>query len=250
MTEVLIIEDEKFAAEQLQEMLASYSRDIRVAACLDTVEKSVKWLKTHSCDLIISDISLGDGIAFDIFERVKVQTAIIFTTAFDEYAIRAFKNNSVDYLLKPVGMHELSAALDKYFRSQSVRLGDLEKLISEVRQPRKEVRQRFMISSGNSMHFVLADDVSYFFAQDKYLFLVTGEGTRHLIDGTLEQLESQLDPKSFFRLSRKYIVNIRSVRELVVYSSRKIRVNLKKDDPGDMEISQGKIVAFKEWLNR
>lgn len=250
MTDILIIEDERLAAESLVEMLALYSRDLKVTACLETVERSVRWLQDHTCDLIISDISLGDGTAFNIFERVKVQTAIIFTTAYDEYAIRAFKNNCVDYLIKPVGFRELSAALDKYFESKSYLASDIEKLLSEIRSPRPDYRQRFMITEGNNLRFIQVQDVNYFFAQDKYLFLVTREGEQHLIDGTLESLETQLSPAHFFRINRKYIINVSAVKDLTVYSSRKMKVNIQKADPGDLEVSQGKIGAFREWLDR
>jgi len=248
MPKVLIIEDEPLAAKRLIRLLNQLSTDIEVLDILDTVKASVEWLSQKEAELIFMDIHLADGNSFAIFDEVQPKTPIIFCTAYDQYALQAFRLNSIHYLLKPIEKEELEHALDKFKQQQSPI--DLQALTAAFNQKDPEYQKRFLVSSGDKIKSVPLEEVAYFFGQQKYAFLITEDKRRHIIDSTLGKLEQVLDPKLFFRINRQYIIKYDSIKAMYTHSKSRIKVEL--EPPGDIEavVSIDKTRLFKEWLNR
>lgn len=252
---VVIIEDEAFAALRLKKMIKKYDPEITILAELESVAESVKWFRSNpEPDLIFLDIHLEDDLSFAIFEQVNISSPVIFTTAFDEYAIKAFKLKSIDYLLKPIVQEELAAALKKYdhfsgLHQQSVDLQSLYKLLTTSE---KNYRERFSISVGSKIKMVEVTDIAYFFVMDKGVYLRTLQGHTYTIDYTMDKLEELLNPASFFRINRKYLVNIASIANMVAYSRGRVKLELKPaaDDAYDTIVSIDRSADFKKWLNR
>ncbi len=252
---VVIIEDEAFAALRLKKMIRDYNPDIEILAELESVVESVKWFKSNpEPDLIFLDIHLEDDLSFAIFEQVNISSPVIFTTAFDEYAIKAFKLKSIDYLLKPIVHEELAAALKKYedfsgLHSNSVDLQSLYKLLTTNE---KEYRERFSITVGTKIKMVEVKDIAYFFVMDKGVYLRTAQGSTYSVDFTLDKLEDMLMPSSFFRINRKYLINITSIASMVTYSRGRVKLELKPkaDNELDTIVSIDHSPEFKKWLNR
>jgi DNA-binding LytR/AlgR family response regulator len=252
---VVIIEDEAFAALRLKKMIKKYDPEITILAELESVAESVKWFRSNpEPDLIFLDIHLEDDLSFAIFEQVNISSPVIFTTAFDEYAIKAFKLKSIDYLLKPIVQEELAAALKKYdhfsgLHQQSVDLQSLYKLLTTSE---KNYRERFSISVGSKIKMVEVADIAYFFVMDKGVYLRSLQGHTYTIDYTLDKLEELLNPASFFRINRKYMVNIASIANMVAYSRGRVKLELKPaaDDAYDTIVSIDRSADFKKWLNR
>jgi DNA-binding LytR/AlgR family response regulator len=248
--QVLIIEDEQAAARRLEKLLADTCPDVQVIGHLDSVEASVEWLQQHpSPDLIFLDIHLADGSSFDIFEHVEVKVPIIFTTAYDEYALQAFKVNTVDYLLKPVKSAELVDAVGKY-RERFEQAADYSELLKTIRQREQPgYLRRMLIRFGNSIKLIDLSDVSYFYTKDKISFLVTrSAGKRLPVDYPLDRLERLLDPNTFFRINRQYIVHIDGIKEMQPYSKSRIRVMLEHGSDPDIVVSTERAAYFKKWL--
>lgn len=246
---ILIIEDEKPAAERLKTLAAPLLPNAYFHGHLDSISNAVKWLNQNPApELIFCDIQLADGHSFEIFEQISVSAPIIFTTAFDQYAIKAFKLNSVDYLLKPIDPKELETAITK-FKNQNVSK-DIDLLqLKGLLKAEKQYKERFMVKVGEKIHSVLTADASFFFSAEKATFLQSYEGRRYIIDYTLEQLESMLDPKRFFRLNRKYMASFESIEGIYSYSNSRLKVKLKACDDNDILISREKVADFKEWLD-
>lgn len=247
---VLIIEDERPAANRLQQLLLLHLPAAEILGCLDTITTAVNWLQTHAApDLIFCDIQLADGLSFEIFETVKVNSPIIFTTAFDQYAIKAFKLNSVDYLLKPIDPKELAQAILK-FQNQSIKssidLGQIKELLS----PNSHVKSRFLVKYGEKIQSVLVEDVSIFYSAEKVTYLQTHQQRKFILDYKLDQLEGMLDPDKFFRLNRKYIASFPSITEIHTYSNSRLKIKLANCDDNDVLVSREKVAEFKEWLDR
>ena len=248
---VLIIEDEAPAARRLNRMLQSLN--ITANAMLHSVQEAVEWFQGNPHpDLIFLDIQLSDGLSFEIFEAVEVKSAIIFTTAYDEYALQAFKLNSIDYLLKPIDEDELASAVKKYngFKpsGQNVQLtfDDIKKLL--VNPIEREYKKRFSVKVGQHLKLIAVDEVECFYSQDKGTYAHTSEGRNYLLDLTLEQLEDELSPKKFFRVSRKFYVNIDSIKDIIDYTNSRLQIKLNRFNEQEIIVSRERVKEFKEWL--
>ena len=252
---VVIIEDEAFAALRLKKMIQDYDPEIKIVAELESVAESVKWFRSNpEPDLIFLDIHLEDDLSFAIFDQVNISSPVIFTTAFDEYAIKAFKLKSIDYLLKPIIHEELAAALKKYdqFNGMNKSSVDLNSLYTLLTSNEKKYRERFSISVGTKLKMVEVTDIAYFFVMDKGTYLRTAQGNTYSVDFTLDKAEEMLDPASFFRINRKYVINISSIANMVSYSRGRVKLELKPkaDEELDTIVSIDRSSEFKKWLNR
>ena len=247
---ILIIEDEPRAASQLQGMLKKCNFEYRLLEIIDTVEDAVLWFREHTApDLVFMDIQLADGLSFEIFQKVNVETPVIFTTAFDQYAIRAFKVNSIDYLLKPIQEEELNMALDKFVRSSKPAALDpavLKQLLGSIQAPRK--REGILVRDGDGFVQIRISDLLYFYSEESITFGVTS-GKRYIIDETIDQLFHSLDHDEFYRINRGQIISKTSVRKIDPYFNH--RVKLSVSNPRDQEfiVSRQKTSDFKAWMN-
>jgi DNA-binding LytR/AlgR family response regulator len=251
----LIIEDEKPAARLLQRKVEKLG--VQVQTMLHSVEEAVEWFSTNEHpDLIFLDIQLSDGLSFEIFEKVEIKSAVIFTTAYDEYALRAFKLNSIDYLLKPIDEDDLEVAVSK-FKSllpkevvSTPNLGiDFEQIKKMLANPfDKSYKKRFTVKIGQHLKVVGVDEIECIFSENKGTYLHTVDNRNYLIESTLEQLEQELDPKDFYRISRKFIVPMKAIKEIVMYSNSRLRVVLPTYKDDEVIVSREKVADFKDWL--
>jgi two-component system LytT family response regulator len=252
---VLIVEDETPAVEKLERYLQKYNPNIKVAGVCDSIETSVSWLEQNqsTIDLIFMDIQLKDGLSFKIFQEVKVEKPVIFITAYNEYALEAFKVNSIDYLLKPVTFSDLTASLQKLesLRGQLV-MNDskIEKIKSLAGEgSAKNYKNRFMVKVGDHIRSVTADQILFFFADGRDVYLVTQQLRKFIIDFTLESLEEVLEPKNFFRVNRTYILNIHYIHDVVMYSNSRLKVSTQPVWDKEIIVSREKVGEFKEWFD-
>ncbi len=250
---VLIIEDEKPSARRLNRMLAEL--DVSVSEMLHSVEEAVAWFKSNAHpDLIFLDIQLSDGLSFEIFDQVEVKSAIIFTTAFDEYALQAFKLNSVDYLLKPIDDEDLEKAVAKYKerapKQQDVALDfeDIKKLLG-VTVVEREYKRRFTTKIGQHLKMIPVDEIECFYSENKGTYAGTTEGRNYLLDTTLENLEDELEPKTFFRVSRKFYVNINAIKDIISYTNSRLQIKLNHWDEQEIIVSRERVKDFKTWID-
>ena len=250
---ILIIEDEIPAFKQLQKLLQKARGNTKVLEHLDSIESSVAWFTKYGMlpDLIFMDIQLADGLSFQIFQEIDITKPIIFTTAFDQYMLHAFKVNSIDYLLKPIDPDDLSHALDKYekFYSKQAPL-DYSQLISAIKHPQKEYQQRFLIKAGQELRFIQTQNIGYFYSEQGLVFAVQNDGKKFNIDFTLEQLAEKLDPKFFFRINRKFIIHVSSIHRIHTYFNGRLKLDLKPDCSLDVIVSRDRVGDFKDWLNQ
>jgi len=250
---VLIIEDEKPAASHIEALVKKYDSNIEVIGPLGSVKKSVAWFDANPHpDLVLMDIQLSDGISFEIFEHTPVECPVIFTTAFNEYAIRAFKVNSIDYLLKPIDFDELTKALHKFNKSylnfdRSSYALMFDKVMHTLTN---NYKQRFVIKIGEHIKSVPVEDILYFFSLEKATFLHTADDHNYVIDYSLEQLESLLDPKLFFRINRKYIISLAAINDIITYSNSRLKLELKHLNDPDAIVAREKVNSFKKWLDK
>lgn len=250
---VLIVEDESMAAKRLSTMIRKLEPDVDILDQLDSVKTAVQWLSSNEADLLFFDIQLADGLSFEILNQVNIKTPIIFTTAFDEYAIKAFKVNSIDYLLKPIDPEELQNALDKFhqnFKRPEPQQPNMAMLEQAMKMLTRQYKERFVVKIGEHIHTVDVKEAAYFFSQDKATFLVTEEKKRYIIDYSLEDVESLLDPQEFFRINRKYLISMRAVKDIVSYSNSRLRIILAQTDEMDAIVSRERVQDFKKWLDR
>lgn len=252
---VVIVEDEHLSAQRLQGMLKKYDPSIEVLAELPSVAASVDWFKNNpDPDLVLMDIHLEDGQSFSIFETINLQVPVIFTTAFDEYTIKAFKVNSVDYLMKPLNYEELVAAIEKFKRiygeeGEEKALG-LEHLLQSMQKKEPEYKSRFLVSIGSRLKTIETEDIQYFFSADKITFLVTKENQRFPIDYSLDKMAVMLDPKQFYRINRQMTVKLEAIKNIHVFTKGKIKLDLDPPTKEDVFVSMDKVVEFKEWLGK
>lgn len=248
---VVIIEDEKPAARRLSRMLAAL--DMEVEEMLHSVEESLNWLQNNEHpELIFLDIQLSDGLSFEIFEEIEVKSAIIFTTAYDEYALRAFKLNSIDYLLKPIDEDELAAAVAQYKKSQPkkqevmVNLDDIKKLL--VNPLDRKFKRRLSIKVGAHIKIISTDAIECFYSENKATYAYTQEKRSFLLDNSLETWEEQLDPEQFFRVNRTFIVNIHAIKDIVSYSNSRLKLILNSYSETEIIVSRERVKDFKNWI--
>lgn len=247
----IIIEDEKPSARYLNRMLEK--QHINVQQMLHSVAEAVNWFrKNPHPDLIFLDIQLSDGLSFEIFDVVEIKSAIIFTTAFDEYALQAFKLNSIDYLLKPIAPEELEVAIEKYrtFKptSQNVQFNfeDIKKLL--VNPVAQEYKKRFTTRIGQHIKMIPVDEIECFYSENKGTYAHTIDGRDYLLETTLEQLENELSPEFFFRISRRFYVNINSIKDIISYTNSRLQLKLKSYKDQEVIVARERVKDFKLWL--
>ncbi|HSK13941.1 MAG TPA: LytTR family DNA-binding domain-containing protein [Phnomibacter sp.] len=254
--QVVIIEDEELTADRLAAMLTRYDPAIQVLATLPSVEGSVQWFTTNPTpDLVFMDIHLEDGQSFSIFEKINLDVPVIFTTAYDEYMIRAFKVNSVDYLMKPLNYDELTQAIEKYKRIFHATKEDSEPvgwqdLLRSLRQQEPEYKKRFLISIGSRLRTIDAGEIAYFYSAEKVTFLVTKDDQRFPLDISLDKLQTQMDPQQFFRINRQTLVGLDAIRNIHVYPKGRLKVDLQPAPKQDVMVSFDRVTEFKDWLGR
>lgn len=248
---IIIIEDEKPAARLLQRKVEKLG--LQVNQMLHSVEESIHWFQNNvHPDLIFLDIQLSDGLSFEIFKNSDIKSAVIFTTAYDEYALRAFKLNSIDYLLKPIDEEELSIAITKFknqFQKSSLASLDFEMIKEMLVNPiDRDYKKRFTIKMGKQLKMIMIDEVECFYSENKGTYLHTFDGRDYLLDNTLEQLETELDPKDFYRISRKFIIPLKGIKEIQMYSNSRLKVILPTYKDDEVIVSREKVSDFKNWL--
>jgi len=259
---LFIIEDEVFAAERIRNLVEQTEPEARIVGMADSIEASVRFLQQHGPgspdqpDLILMDIELVDGQSFEIFQEVEVSCPVIFTTAYDEYALRAFKFHSIDYLLKPIQREELQQSLAKFRElrsryqpaSPAVDLGSLLDELRRASAPVPQKREHFLVRQGQKLLSIPVGEVAYFYTEDRVTFLKTGDGRYFPVDQTLEELEQQLDIRHFFRASRQYLIGREAVRAIYVHLNGKLKVTLSPETPEMLFVSRDRAPEFKRWL--
>lgn len=246
---ILIVEDEKPNADRLKRFIAELRAEYFIAEPLEAVADAVSWLQNHPHpDLMFLDIRLSDGLSFEIFDRVKISCPVIFTTAYDEYAVRAFKFNSVDYLLKPIDKDELENAILKLETYEQEVQPSVEQLLSYLKRDQQEYRSRFLLPFRDGYKTLLVSDVEYFHLDQKIMYARLMNGTEEILPQSMEELEQQLDPKCFFRANRQIILHIDSVSQIVNSFNGRLKVILKKSRETEIFISRDKAPQFKTWM--
>jgi DNA-binding LytR/AlgR family response regulator len=250
---ILIIEDEPQAAQRLENVLIELEPGAVIVDKLDSIKRSVKWLKSNEApDVVFMDIQLADGLSFEIFDQHEISSPVIFTTAYNEYALKAFKVNSIDYILKPVDKTELKAALEKLRRltGQSSQSKILEGIGHAMKMLTKKYKERFMVKVGEHLKTIDVDNILYFYSQEKTTFCFTSENRSLILDFTLDQLEELLDPAFFFRINRKYMINSKSILDIISHTNSRLKLNLKGSQDNDIIVARERVQEFKDWLDR
>jgi DNA-binding LytR/AlgR family response regulator len=252
----IIIEDEKLAAEYLRRLIYRYDPGIQVIFEADSVKKTVQWFDAGGKpDLAFFDIQLADGLSFEIFDRTTVACPVIFTTAYNEYALRAFKVNSIDYLLKPIDQADLKKAIDKFRTgwlrespdSTARRLDTIDRLLHQFT---KTYKSRFIVKVGEHLRPVTVEEILYFYSLDKNTFFATAENRHYPVDYSLEYMEEILDPERFFRINRKYMISLPAILDIVSYSNSRLKIRLRHSADEDVIVSRERVSEFREWLDR
>ncbi|MFN8290368.1 MAG: LytTR family DNA-binding domain-containing protein [Chitinophagaceae bacterium] len=252
---VLIVEDEDLAVKKLQKTLAAIDNTIEVTGITDSISGTLDWLQDNpSPDLILMDIELADGQSFEIFRMTEVKSPVIFTTSYDEYALRAFKVNSVDYLLKPVQQEELQAAINKFRKMRgedknSISIDHLVKELQQKLQP-KEFRKRFLVKHAQKLVSVEVEDIAYFYSDGRLNFFKTEDNRKFIVDYTMDELEEMLDPERYFRISRSFYVSIGSIDKIEDYFGNRLILQLKPAVDKEALVSREKVTDFKKWMGK
>lgn len=248
----IIIEDEQYAALRLESLIRQYDPAIEIVARLESVEESVEWLKAHPHpDLIFLDIHLEDGLSFAIFDKVKVDVPIIFTTAFDEYAIQAFRLRSIDYLLKPIGQEDLNRAIDKYrnWKGKESPVVDLTGLYELLGRQNKPYRERFSVTVGERIKTIEVKQIHYFFSISGITFAVMNDRHQYSLDLSLDRLSECLNPGEFFRINRQFLLAHRALAHVHIYPKSRLKLELNPPASDEVFVSIDKVVEFKQWLD-
>ena len=257
--QILIVEDEELAVKKLQKTLHSIDADLEVAGTADSIASTVDWLNTHPRpDLILMDIELADGQSFEIFNLTDVKSPVIFTTSYDEFALRAFKVNSVDYLLKPIQKDELEASISKFRKMQKAFTGNkqddtqITALVKELQQTlqHKEYRKRFLVKHLQKLVSIEVDRIAYFFSDDRLTFFKTLEDKKYVIDYTIDEIEDMLDADQFFRINRGFLVSVKSIDQINDYFGNRLKLNLKPSIDKEALVSREKVSQFKDWMGK
>jgi DNA-binding LytR/AlgR family response regulator len=252
MIKIVILEDEDTAAARLQKLVAEILPEADFDTTITSVKQGIEWFRNNNMpQLVFADIQLSDGTSFDIFKEVPVTSAVIFTTAYDAHALNAFKLNSVDYLLKPIKKGELLTAIEKfkniYISGKQNPEYNLQELL-QAWQKTQQYKQRFVLRIGEHMKIIEVPDIAYFYTENKANFIVAKDGKRYLADNTLDQIENMLDPKTFFRINRQFIVSYPSIAEMFTYSKSRVLLKLNPPSKLDTIVSTERSAAFKSWL--
>lgn len=248
---VLIFEDETLAADKIEATLMELQPDWQVVSRIKSISSAVEWLESNPHpDLIISDIRLLDGLCFEIFAKVKVEKPVIFTTAYDQYAIRAFEVNSIDYLLKPVQKEKLQAALAKLQLSKDSSLPDYNEVLNFIKSNKTSYKSRFMVRLGQRIIAITSEKIGYFYSESKLTYIVTLDGKKFPIDQPLDELIDLLDPKRFFRANRQFIVAFDSIAEIHPYFKGRIKIMLQPKSEEEVVISSDRTPEFKKWIDQ
>lgn len=250
---IVIIEDEILAANRLKKLLLEIDPSINVLSIIETVEDAIKWFNENlDIDLIIADIQLADGLSFEIFKNIKINSFIIFTTAYNNYAIDAFKHNSIDYLLKPLKKNELSNSLLKYkdIHSRITKANQLnvEDLLLQIKKDEIKYKTRFLVKTKQSLRTILVDYIMSFYIEGQLVFLQTYDKEKFLVEYTLNELEELLDPKKYFRINRQMIISISAIKTINQFFNQRLILDLEPSMPFDVIVSREKVIAFKKWL--
>lgn len=249
---ILIIEDEPLAAAQLAAHIAAIKPNAIILAVCDTVKSAVQWLENNEApDLAFFDIQLGDGLSFEIFQQTKFTSPVIFTTAYDNYAIQAFKVNSIDYLLKPIERNDLQKAIEKFDQLKQPATSQLSpevlaQVVSSMKQ--KQYKERFLVKIGTHLRIIETSEIQYFYSFEKGTYAKTSDGKDYLLEQSLELIEDLIDPASFFRINRKYIVALKSISDAVTYSNSRLKLKVNHSNEDDFLVAREKVKAFKVWL--
>lgn len=260
MMKVLIVEDEDLAVKKITKTLALVDPEAEVVGVTDSILSTVEWIEENKApDLILMDIELSDGQSFEIFNRVKIQSPVIFTTSYDEYALKAFKVNSVDYLLKPIQKEDLAAALQKlgsirdlYQQSAPAAPVSIDSLVQELQkklQP-KEYRKRFLVRHAQKLVSIDTEEIAYFFSDGRLNFFKTYDNRKFVVDYTMDELEEMLDPQLYFRISRSFFISIESVDQIHDYFGNRLLLQLKPAVDKESIVSREKVTDFKKWMGK
>jgi DNA-binding LytR/AlgR family response regulator len=250
---ILIVEDEPLAAERLSKLVKQLQTDSKILATIDSVKRSVAWFNSNpQPDLVFMDIQLADGLSFEIFEQTEVKAPIIFTTAYNEYALKAFKVNSIDYILKPVDESDLKTALDKLknLTAPASPAKMMESIEYAMQMLTKKYKERFVVKVGEHLKSIETNEILFFYSLEKTTFAQSKDGRKHILDFTLEQLENLLDPKQYFRINRKYMVGLSSIQDMISYTNSRLKLVLKTTDDNDIIVARERVQEFKDWLDR
>ena len=252
MTKVLIIEDEQPAAKRLEKMLLEISPDFEIIQRCDSIESSIQFFESGNMpDLVMLDVQLGDGLSFDIFKKVQISCPVIFTTAFDEYAIKAFELNSIDYLLKPINKEKLAKSIEKFRKLNQPSLqADWKTLASLLDKEKRDYKQRFLVYVGEHLQSVQTSDIAYFYSVEKSTFLTTKTGKSYSVDLSLEKLENMLSPTDFFRINRQFLISFGAIKKISILSKSRIKLLLEPLPTDETLISTARTHEFREWLDR
>jgi DNA-binding LytR/AlgR family response regulator len=252
---ILILEDEKNAASRLIQLIAEVEPTAQVIAILETVRETIDWFKGNSAtvkaDVVLSDIQLADGLSIDAFKQVHANMPIIFTTAYDDYTLKAFKLNSIDYLLKPIDKEELKTAFTKYHSLVSQNKLDQKFLdiVQHIASGKLNYKNRFLVHEGDKLLTILTDDIGFIMADDKIVRLQTKKGQKYIIDESLDELETLLDPADFFRINRSYIAPLGSIEKISNHFNGRLKISLLNNTDNEIFVSRARVPAFKKWLN-
>lgn len=258
--QILIVEDEELAVKKLRKTLAAVDPNAKVVNVTDSIQSTVHWLQNNPApDLILMDIELSDGQSFEIFSRVNIRSAVVFTTSYDEYALKAFKVNSIDYLLKPIQQEDLATALRKYHDiknmygaaspEKALSMDDIVNQLKEKLQP-KEYRKRFLVKHAQKLVSVEIEEIAYFFSDGRLNFFKTYDNRKFIVDYTMDELEEMLDPDRYFRISRSFYISVDSVDQIHEYFGNRLMLNLKPAVDKEAIVSREKVADFKKWMGK
>lgn len=250
MTKYLIVEDERFAYEEMKRMISQLRSGYELVSRTETIGQTVSFLKNNPVDLILMDIQLADGSCFDIFEQITISTPIIFTTAYDEHAIRAFKVNSVDYLLKPIEETDLLTAINKFEQLHTANQSALDyRKLEEAVMGNNRRKNRFLVQTGDVYSHINTPEIAFFYSEDKVTFLHTFSNKRYIVEYALSQIEQQLDEKTFFRVSRNCIANISAIKKISKYFNSRLKLTLQPECPHEILVSRERVSDFLKWVD-
>jgi DNA-binding LytR/AlgR family response regulator len=246
---IVIIEDESLAADKLARYLLKYDATIQIQEEIASISEAVSWFQANNdYDVVFMDIQLTDGLSFEIFNQVQITKPIIFTTAFDEYALDAFKVNSIDYILKPITFTDISKAMNKLKKLQSVFSGNdhIQTAVKELSE--KKTKDRFLVRLGNHIHSIKTTEISLFYAEGRTVYLITTQKKKYILDYKLESLQNVLNSAVFFRVNRTFILNISDIKDVLVYSNSRLKITSSVFNEKEIIVSRDKVSSFKLWF--